>query len=452
VVAKHRRSEGPSLAPAGARMNATEYWPEATVGHDRAVSATRPRAVHPASGLAGNRYPVSIDYNDAPGGRGWPAGPEAQSWQEWEEWQDGRDWGPPPELHPDHPSAPVPRVRLPADHPSGPMPVPRGPGSPGRPGSRGYAAPLPRGPGRTRSLGRHDSVTTTATVGYLSVHREVSAFQRQPGPGRHDPVGYQWESGHGVPESSGHRRRADPYEPRTGPAPEWFEDDSSPDEDPLWMAGQVLTLADDKAAMIAQEAQNDAVAIREAAQRDAAAIRETAQREAAELRARLDSMLGELGQVVAEYIAETLAGPGVPAAAPARTAAQPALAVSTLVPPAAKPARPDTKPATRPAGPAGPKTAPAKQRQKQGRQQHAMRIAKYGTAVLLAASLASGAAEIGLHGWKFFTFREAGQGQTTGGITDQQFLSKQTAAAQHAAAPKGRHHKTSHQTVTGTHG
>jgi hypothetical protein len=79
-----------------------------------------------------------------------------------------------------------------------------------------------------------------------------------------------------------------------------------------------------------------------------------------------------------------------------------------------------------------------------------MRIARYGTAALLVLTLASGAAEIGLHGWKFFTFREAGQGQSTDGPTDQQFLSRQAAPARHSIAPKGRHHKTPPQTVKST--
>jgi hypothetical protein len=72
-----------------------------------------------------------------------------------------------------------------------------------------------------------------------------------------------------------------------------------------------------------------------------------------------------------------------------------------------------------------------------------MRIARYGTAALLLLALATSATEIGLHGWRFFVFREQGQGQSTDGPTDQQFLSRQTATSHHTIAPKGRHQSTS---------
>jgi hypothetical protein len=49
--------------------------------------------------------------------------------------------------------------------------------------------------------------------------------------------------------------------------------------------------------------------------------------------------------------------------------------------------------------------------------------------------------EIGTFGFKFFTFRETGAGETgSGGGTDQQFLAKKAAAAKAAAAPTpGKH-------------
>jgi hypothetical protein len=76
-----------------------------------------------------------------------------------------------------------------------------------------------------------------------------------------------------------------------------------------------------------------------------------------------------------------------------------------------------------------------------------MRIATGATATLLALSVIGGAAQIGKHGFKFFVFREAGVGQTSGSETDQSFLTKQKAAAHHAAAPRGRHHKKPAQAV-----
>jgi hypothetical protein len=79
-----------------------------------------------------------------------------------------------------------------------------------------------------------------------------------------------------------------------------------------------------------------------------------------------------------------------------------------------------------------------------------MRIAKYSTAALLSFAVISGVAEAGLHGYKFFVFREGGVGQTPGQETDQQFLNREAAAAHQAAAPKGRHAKQSHAAHQGT--
>jgi hypothetical protein len=206
----------------------------------------------------------------------------------------------------------------------------------------------------------------------------------------------------------------------------------------------------------------------------AAALREAAEREAAELRARLGSMSGDLGRVAA-YVTENLTAtapviaavgaptiapplpgpaPVLPGAPPSRPAIRPARPDAT---PETRPARPDPKPGPRPARPArperkpdarpaGPGTTPDRNPQKRPRQLQAMRIATYATSTLLAFAMVTGAAEIGLHGFKFFTFREAGVGQTSGNETDQNFLASHSAATHHVAAPKGRHHKKAHQT------
>jgi hypothetical protein len=76
-----------------------------------------------------------------------------------------------------------------------------------------------------------------------------------------------------------------------------------------------------------------------------------------------------------------------------------------------------------------------------------MRITTYGTAAMLAFAVAAGVTDIATHGFNFFVFREGGQGETPGNVTDQQFLARQAATAHHAAAPKGRHHKKSDLTV-----
>jgi hypothetical protein len=70
-----------------------------------------------------------------------------------------------------------------------------------------------------------------------------------------------------------------------------------------------------------------------------------------------------------------------------------------------------------------------------------MRIAAAATAALFSFAVLTGAVEMGLHGFKFFVFRQTGTGETgqPDTKTDQQFLAQQAAAAHHSVAPKGRH-------------
>ena len=138
--------------------------------------------------------------------------------------------------------------------------------------------------------------------------------------------------------------------------------------DSVWLAGRVMTVADDQAADVTYAAWGQAAAIRDAAEREAAAIRqqaseqaaairEAAERDAAELRAAVLSMSGDLGRVAA-YVTENLAVPAGPATRPAKPAASPVTvpAAAPTASPAESPARP-AKPAARPAKPA---TRPAK--------------------------------------------------------------------------------------------
>jgi hypothetical protein len=281
-------------------------------------------------------------------------------------------------------------------------------------------------------------VTTTATVGYLTVHHEVSAFQRQRGPVHPSGTAYR-QARPALPEYTGYWREDDPLGPGTGPATEWFEDDSPLDSDPLWMAGQVLTLADDKAARAAQDAEADADAIREAARREAAAIRETAQREAAELRAQLNSMLGELSRITA-YLADpaiVAIAPPMPATAPAMPARAPTLPGAGRAVGVASPVRP----ATRPAGPSvRPSIKPA------GRQAKAMRkmVAAFAIASVLGA--VAGTSELALHGFPFFIFRANGAGAS---VTGPREPGNPPRAGQ--PFPQGAHHRpAAHQQPTKT--
>jgi hypothetical protein len=485
-VSKHRMSEfEPSTSWLGAPADDDEFWPEA-VGYGQAAGPARARPV-------GNRYP-------APDGHG------PDSWQEWQR-QPWNDWVPPPELHPDHPSAPVPRIQLPADHPSGPMPAARPPGPSGlpqrRPGLPGTGQD--NGNRRLHVVPNDDPAEDRRPAPAPAPRTREDPRRRLPGPPAADQY---W------PETIDYHSQASPLQPEPQyqaeqfPAEEYqtgqFQDEGPSVTDSLWTAGQVLSLADGQAAQIKQEARDYAAAVRDAAEREAAAIteqaaghaaamtdqatgqaaaiREAMEREAARRRAELDSMSDELRRMAA-YITENLVAPAMPGTAPAMPFNAPPMPATVPARPGARPARPATRsappapPATRPArperqpgsGPARPDTqprpkpgsqpgtrpappvtlpgkAPAKKPQKQPRQLKAMKVATAATAALLSVALISGATELGLHGYKFFVFRQAGTGSTGDQETDQQFLAREAAAAHHtAAAPKGRHHKTSDQ-------
>jgi hypothetical protein len=384
VVAKHRRLEDDlSLASVGAPAD-SDFWPE-PAGYGQRVVTAGPAAGNGPSGQ--NRYGFGYlppdRYQGALAEPGWAPAPEGQSWREWQ------DWGPLPELHPDHPSAPVPRIDLPADY------------FPGRRPDDDFQAVNPY-------------------------------WTADPGPALADSQAAQIA------------HEAEDY------------------------ASSILAAAEREAAAITQEAASRAGAITQQATGHAAAIREAAELEAAELRAQLESMFGELGRVAA-YVTDSLAAPALPAIVPALPDTGPVLPSTRPVRPDTRPASPDSRPSgpqtrpaspgarpsapdgparparpTGPARPAGPKTAPAKTPQKQTRQHKAMRVATYATATMFLFAAATGAAEIGLHGYKFFVFRGGGVGQTAGSETDQQFLAKEAAAAHHVAAPKGRHAKKPH--------
>jgi hypothetical protein len=527
-VPKHRMSEiEPSRASAWARANAAEDWPEA-VGYGQFAPSAGPMAAPEPDWAAPEPD--------------WAAAPQGRSWQELEEWQ---NWGPPPAMHPDHPSAPVPRIQFPDDYPSGPMPASRPSGSHDLPrrrpgGSARSWNPPPQTPDAGYGNGnrRLYAVPDNAAGGLAGPDwPEPVNFQPRQGPSSRDAIGYQRQTFPGWQEPSDYWPETGPFDPDRGPATGRFQDGRSASRDSRGSAGQVLALADGRAAQIAQEAQDyaaaicdtaereaasitdqatgqaatvreaaerEAATIREAAEREAAAvtqratgqaatIREAAEREAAELRARIDSMSGELGRLAA-YVTENLVAPAMPGTAPAIPGATPALPGTRPAPPDSTPAKPGTRPAgprtapatqphapgtrtakpgsapgtrtaapgsaprttpgtaprTTPGGPAKQAATPTKQGQTQGRQRHAFRIATAGTAALLSVAAIGAITATGIHGFKFFVFREAGQGETPGSFLDTNFLAqqaRQAAAAQHHdSAPKGRHHK-----ATGSH-
>jgi hypothetical protein len=460
VVPKHRRSEiESSRASVWAPANIAEDWPEA-VGYGQFAATAGPMAAPEAD---------------------WAAAPQGDSWQELEEWQ---NWGPAPALHPDHPSAPVPRIQFSDDYPSGPMPAPRASGAHDLPRRRpGGSARTWNPPPQTPDAGydnggrRLYAVPDNAAAGLAGpdwpepvnfhprqgpARRDVDRFQPQPGPSSRDTTGYQRQTFPGWQEPSDYWPEAGPFEPGRGPVTGRFQDGRPASRDSLGSAGQVLALADGRAAQLAQEAQDYAAAIcdtaereaaaitetatgraatiREAAEREAATIREAAERETAELRARLDSMTGELGRLAA-YVTENLVAPAKPATAPAMPATAPALPGAMPATPGTRPAVPDTRPTapasrpkpvskptktatgpdTRPGAPTRPRTRPAGQLDTHGRQRKAMRGFVWATAGLVAFATIAGATEIAQHGFGFFAFRAGGFGETPGSITDQQF-------------------------------
>jgi hypothetical protein len=402
VVPKHRRFETEqSLAPVGAPMRTVDFWPEA-VGYGSAAATARRMNGHSRSGPGGNGHAASNGHHSA------VADLVPLEEEPWPEWQDWRDWGPPPALHPDHPSAPVPRIELSPDHPSGPWTAP-GPRRASdlpqrRPGGPGTARPRsvpPRAP---------DADDNSGSRRLYAVRGGAPALDNPATRPR-------------APENFGRHGR-------------------TPDGDSLQMAGQVLTRADGHAAEIARRAKADAAAMLEAAERDAAAIRETAQRDAAEMRARLDSMLSELSRVTA-YLTESLADPALSAIAPALSATAVAMPAPAPTLPRPRPARVASppRPTTRSARPgARPATKPA------GRQAKVMRKFTAAFAVVSLVGAIAGGSELTLHGLPFFLFRANGAGASEVGPTEpsnppragQPFLPGQ----QSAAHPKpGAHRK-----------
>jgi hypothetical protein len=507
VVPKHRRSFQQSLAAVGAPADAAEYEPEA-VGYGRAAYPAWRNPVHARIGLADDGYYAPGEYDDQynggyNGGAGYggaeyggyngggydgrPAEPDwtpdaaGADWQEWNDWQ---NWGPPPAMHPDHPSAPVARVQLPPDHPSGQYAAPRRPvarDSDGPGSLPAYLAVVAEGQAH-----RDDSVVQELP---RRNPRGPAGYQREPELPRRDSSGQHRRPAPGWEDSTDFRRETGPFTRPAGPAPGRLQNGRSPVRDAVSSGGQVLALADGQTARRAQRAEADAAAIREAAERDAAMLRETAEREAAEMRARLESMLTEMNRVSA-LVTETLADPAMPAHAPAMLTSAPAMPATAPARPRTAPVpagpdtrparpterpapdttrrpRPDTAPARKPV-PTRPTAAPGKPDGK-GRQQRAFRIATAGTAALLSVAAIGAVTMTSIHGFSFFVFRESGQGETPGTFTDANFLAGQkechvsgvaadgtpngssdsipapcpaAAVPHHDTAPKGRHHKT----------
>jgi hypothetical protein len=182
----------------------------------------------------------------------------------------------------------------------------------------------------------------------------------------------------------------------------------------LWLAGRILSGAENQAAEIRQEAYDHCAVLREAveqeaaaAKQQAAAMRAAAEAQAAELLTAARTMSSELGRVAA-YVTENLTSPGQPAAKPS--------------------ARPDAKPVGRPA------TKP------NGRQVKAMRKMVIALVAVFLVGAISGATEIGLHGYKFFVFRANGAGASLTGPKEDQGPGQPDAPGTHHKANASKSH------------
>ena len=225
--------------------------------------------------------------------------------------------------------------------------------------------------------------------------------------------------------------------------------------DSVRLANQILSTANQQAAELRHEAQDQATASLADARQEAAALLQqasdqaaatlaTAEQEAAEVRAAVMKLSAELGGVVSAYVAESLLSPTKPTIRPAarpttspdpKPAAKPAAQPAPWLPAEDPDAKPAAKPAALPATPprvkpndrdrSGPATLPgarpAVKPNGRSRQYVAVRAMSIFTAALVLFALTAGASEVALHGFKFFVFRSAGTGETSGsGLQENQ--------------------------------
>jgi hypothetical protein len=362
------------------------------------------------------------------------------------------------------PSGPMPQYNLPPgpmgayDHPSGPMPqynLP--PGTMG--GYNDFSRPTPQYEPPAGPMHPYDPPSGPMGGYYSQPSVTVREYNAPTGPMHpYDPPSAPMgqygqpsvtEREYGYPSGGMH-----PYDQPAGtmvqygapsgrmvqyageaPAELWTADS-------VRLANQILSTATQRATEVRNEAtaslagaQQEAADLLRRASDQAAATRLTAEQEAEELRAAVLKLSADLGGMAA-YVTENLLSPAPPAVKPA---AQP-----TTMPvskPVAKPqAEPGTKPPVhKPA--AAPVTTPKAQPsavpqnlaglaatpgtrpgvKPKARQAVAMRGMAILTAALVLFALTAGTTEVALHGLKFFVFRSAGTGETSGsGLQENQ--------------------------------
>ena len=456
----HRRSVN--------RRHSTHSRARRPPAHDRASSVTRVAAY----ATAGDRTPgpgrpaaVGDPWMSAPPR---PAAGQPLHADDYPSWP-GRPG--PYALHPDHPSwpgRPDPRwaateAALQADgYPS--WPESRSPpwldaetsadnGEPGRPGGGGPAARGQPPPAAHRPP--HVYRPPQATV--------LSAPVRTDFTPRADIMPRQGPR---------HQERPAGVIDRIRPAADWVQ----PERVQVWDAGSVelatwiISEANQQAADIRHEARDQmAASLADARQEAAELVRKAseqatatlaaAEQEAAEIRATVSKLSADLGGVAAQ-VTRNLVGFATPGITPLTSPAVQLVAAPTVRPiatpthepvtqpqarPAARPAtqprtKPETRPKSRPVGQPGTRPARKPGARSAGRakgkprQLRAIRVAAAATVALFLFAVGSGATEVALHGFSFFTFRESGTGETGPSVgTDQQFLARQAAAAKAAS-------------------
>ena len=245
----------------------------------------------------------------------------------------------------------------------------------------------------------------------------------------------------------------------------WAQPDvayAQPAREQVWDAGSsqladwIIEDANQQAAEITREARNQASssladAHKEAAElvrrtgEQAALTIEAAELQAAEIRATMMKLTTELTGMAA-YVTQNLTP--APAAPAPRARAASAFPPPASAPPTAKPAtqpvtspaaelaaelgaapsaRPAAAPRARPGGTpaarpgATPTARPAGKPNAKSRQHAAVRVMSVFTAAMVLFALTAGGTEVALHGFKFFVFRSAGTGETSGsGLQENQ--------------------------------
>jgi hypothetical protein len=372
---------------------------------------------------------------------------------------------PAPVPYEDHPSAPQPRFSDPdwsppyQDYPSWPHP---GEPSPGRGGNgldvrqllsappAGYYQHPPAGPAGLAAPPPGQEVWADRSV--RAYDRGPQPY-RDPGPGRMTGQAVLTETDFRY-QDGGPGAAVQGIVLQVPPPQQHQAAGLASVQDCIRLANGILADADSDAARIVAEAAAEAAATRAAAEQAAARTRQAASAQVAEMRTSAAQGATELQQLAERILHGLSAGPAPAATLAGGTAlAPPALPQvrppASPEPPAAPRPAAAPKPAVAPRPQPGTKTAPrpAAKPASRTRQEVAMRKVMACVATVALLGVATGASELSLHGFKFFVFRAAGVGQTSGSETDQQFQAqqaRQAAAAHHIVAPKGHQAKKPH--------